>query len=122
VLTLAEVLVSATGLEFAYSQAPREMKGTIMSLWSLTVTVGNQLVSVVARLNVFEGAAGTLFFYAGLIFVAAIVFAFIASRYQVRDYFQPSALAPVSDRTVPSSLPVDGPKGDGPKGDGPKGG
>ena len=116
VLTLAEVLVSATGLEFAYSQAPREMKGTIMSLWSLTVTVGNQLVSVVARLNVFEGAAGTLFFYAGLIFVAAIVFAFIASRYQVRDYFQPSALAPVSDRTVPSSLPVDGPKGDGPKG------
>jgi POT family proton-dependent oligopeptide transporter len=106
VLTLAEVLVSATGLEFAYSQAPREMKGIIMSLWSLTVTVGNQLVSVVARLNVFEDAAGTLFFYAGLIFVAAIVFAFIASRYQVRDYFQPSAMAPVSDRTVPSGLPV----------------
>jgi POT family proton-dependent oligopeptide transporter len=106
VLTLGEVLVSATGLEFAYSQAPREMKGTIMSLWSITVTVGNQLVSLVARLNVFEGMAATLFFYAGLVFTAAIVFALIASRYQVRDYFMPAALAPVPDRTMPPPTTV----------------
>jgi POT family proton-dependent oligopeptide transporter len=30
-LTFGEVLVSATGLEFAYSQAPLAMKGVIMS-------------------------------------------------------------------------------------------
>jgi POT family proton-dependent oligopeptide transporter len=106
VLTLAEVLVSATGLEFAYSQAPREMKGTIMSLWSLCVTVGNQLVSLVARLNVFEGMAATLFFYAGLIFVAAIVFAFIASRYTVRDYYMPATQAAPSEHTLPPSTNV----------------
>jgi POT family proton-dependent oligopeptide transporter len=106
VLTLAEVLVSATGLEFAYSQAPREVKGIIMGMWNVTVTVGNLLVAVVAQLNVFEGAAGTLFFYAGLIFVAAIVFALIASFYKVRDYYQPAALSPVPDRTVPSGEPV----------------
>src|SRR6201999_2746477 len=40
-LTLGEVLVSATGLEFAYSQAPPSMKGVLMAFWSLTVTVGN---------------------------------------------------------------------------------
>jgi len=40
-LTTGEVLVSATGLEFAYSQAPAAMKGVIMSFWLLTVTVGN---------------------------------------------------------------------------------
>src|SRR4029079_15036876 len=40
-LTLGEVLVSTTGLEFAYSQAPQAMKGVIMSFWSLSVTVGN---------------------------------------------------------------------------------
>ncbi|WP_257463278.1 POT family MFS transporter [Archangium lipolyticum] len=108
VLTLGEVLVSATGLEFAYSQAPREMKGTLMSLWNITVTIGNQLVSLVARLNVFSGMAATLFFYSGLVFAAAIVFAFIASRYQVRDYFMPGTAAPVPDRTVPSSNPVGG--------------
>jgi POT family proton-dependent oligopeptide transporter len=106
VLTLGEVLVSATGLEFAYSQAPREMKGTLMSLWNITVTIGNQLVSLVARINFFSGMAATLFFYSGLIFFAAIVFAIIASRYQVRDYFMPAPAAPVPDRTVPSSNPV----------------
>jgi proton-dependent oligopeptide transporter, POT family len=31
VLTLGEVLVSATGLEFAYSQAPHKLKGVLMS-------------------------------------------------------------------------------------------
>ena len=40
-LTFGEVLVSATGLEFAYSQAPRSMKGVIMAFWTLAVTVGN---------------------------------------------------------------------------------
>ncbi|HEY4555598.1 MAG TPA: oligopeptide:H+ symporter, partial [Lysobacter sp.] len=40
-LTFGEVLVSATGLEFAYSQAPPSMKGSIMSFWLLSVTFGN---------------------------------------------------------------------------------
>ena len=40
-LTFGEVLVSATGLEFAYSQAPPSMKGAIMSFWYLSVTIGN---------------------------------------------------------------------------------
>jgi POT family proton-dependent oligopeptide transporter len=102
VLTLAEVLVSATGLEFAYSQAPREMKGTIMSFWSLTVTVGNLLVAGVSAINVFEGAAGSLFFYAGLIFLAALLFAFIASRYKVRDYFQPAPVPVLGEHSEPA--------------------
>ena len=46
-LTLGEVLVSATGLEFAYSQAPLAMKGVIMAFWSLSVTIGNLWVLVV---------------------------------------------------------------------------
>src|SRR5947208_11801558 len=46
-LTLGEVLVSATGLEFAYSQAPLAMKSAIMAFWSLSVTVGNLWVLLV---------------------------------------------------------------------------
>ena len=46
-LTFGEVLVSATGLEFAYSQAPPSMKGAIMSFWNLSVTVGNLWVLLV---------------------------------------------------------------------------
>src|SRR3546814_1610292 len=43
-LTMGEVLVSATGLEFAYSQAPRSMQGVIMSFWLLSVSSGNPWV------------------------------------------------------------------------------
>ena len=46
-LTFGEVLVSATGLEFAYSQAPQAMKSAIMAFWNLSVTIGNLWVLVV---------------------------------------------------------------------------
>ena len=46
-LTFGEVLVSTTGLEFAYSQAPLSMKGAIMAFWNLSVTIGNLWVLVV---------------------------------------------------------------------------
>nr|HPM56445.1 MFS transporter [Thermomonas sp.] len=41
ILTFAEVLVSATALEFAYSQATQSMKGVIMAFWYLTSTFGS---------------------------------------------------------------------------------
>jgi POT family proton-dependent oligopeptide transporter len=49
IITVSEVLVSITGLEFAYSQAPKRMKSTIMGFWYLTVAFGNMLVSLLAE-------------------------------------------------------------------------
>ena len=40
-LTFGEVLVSATALEFAYSQATGAMKGVIMAFWYLASTFGS---------------------------------------------------------------------------------
>src|SRR6185369_11696549 len=62
-LTTAEILISTTGLEFAYSQAPHQMKGTIMSIWLITSTFANVVVSIASALNVFRGTA-LFFFYA----------------------------------------------------------
>lgn len=45
--TAAEILVYLTGLEFAYSQAPKSMKSTIMSFWLLTISLGNYFVSLI---------------------------------------------------------------------------
>jgi len=86
-LTTAEVLVSVTGLEFAYSQAPPAMKGTIMSFWQVTNAIGNLVVAIVAKLNVFTGAASFLF-YAALITVAGIALGFTARSYVVVDYYR----------------------------------
>jgi POT family proton-dependent oligopeptide transporter len=99
-LTLGEVLVSATGLEFAYSQAPPSMKGALMSLFYLAVTVGSLWV-LLANASLKHPAvtgwiAGTgisttafyMFFFAGFAFVAAFVFGWYARRYREVDHYR----------------------------------
>ncbi len=99
-LTVGEVLVSATGLEFAYSQAPLAMKGAIMSFWNLAVTVGNIWV-VLANHSVkgewvthriqASGVSVTaflMFFFAGFAFAAAAVFHVCARHYRLTDNYR----------------------------------
>jgi POT family proton-dependent oligopeptide transporter len=87
VITIAEVMVSITGLEFAYTQAPKSMKSSIMSMWLLTVFFGNQLVSFITKIELYPVAsAGYFWFFAITMGVFALIFAFMASRYKVRNY------------------------------------
>ena len=91
-LTTGEVLISATGLEFAFTQAAPEMKSTIMSFWLLTVAVGNALVSIIT--SVLSGEAGghsgavssgRFFLYAGMTGVVGVLFVLIAMCYRYRE-------------------------------------
>lgn len=86
-LTLSEVLVSVTGLEFAYAQAPRKMKGTIMSFFYLANAIGNLIVVIVAKMNVFTGAASFLF-YAALVVLAGVGMALVARRHVNFEFFR----------------------------------
>jgi POT family proton-dependent oligopeptide transporter len=68
-----EVLVSTTGLEFAFTQAAPEMKSTIMSFWLITVALGNALVSIITSVlssdaggNSGAVSSGRFFLYAGM--------------------------------------------------------
>jgi POT family proton-dependent oligopeptide transporter len=98
-LTIGEILFSATGLEFAFSQAPASMKSTIMSFWLLTSAVGNGLVALLAFLGrktglIAEGAVGTgpasvpatqFYLYAGLLAVVTVFFMVCAILYKERN-------------------------------------
>jgi proton-dependent oligopeptide transporter, POT family len=86
-LTLGEVLVSVTGLEFAYAQAPRKMKGTIMSFFYVANAVGNLIVVIVAAMNVYAGAASFLF-YAALVSLAGVGMALVARRHVNVEFFR----------------------------------
>jgi POT family proton-dependent oligopeptide transporter len=100
ILTLGEVLVSATGLEFAYSQAPLAMKSAIMSFWNLSVTIGNLWVLVVnagvkndsvigfIKSSGFGLTAFQMFFFAVFAFAAALAFGLVARSYPVKDYYR----------------------------------
>jgi POT family proton-dependent oligopeptide transporter len=83
IISVAEVLVSATALEFAFTQAPPQMKSSIMGLWFAVIGLGSLLTGVVAKISIFSGAAFYLFF-AGLMLVAAVIFAFLANRFELK--------------------------------------
>ena len=100
-ITIAEIMVSITGLEFAYTQAPRSMKSTVMGFWLLTVTLGNVLVAALAGVqkqmtawvssNVVPGLSqeATFFWvFAALSGVAALIFGLRALVYVPRDFTQ----------------------------------
>ena len=90
ILTAAEVLVSTTGLEFAFREAAPEMKSIIMSFWLLTIAFGDLFVAVLTKL-LSNGSGdssvttGRFLQYAGLTFVVAILFSIVATFYRYRD-------------------------------------
>jgi POT family proton-dependent oligopeptide transporter len=101
-LTFGEVLVSATALEFAYSQATAAMKGVIMAFWYLSVTFGNLWVLLtnaavrneavtrqIAATGISENAF-LMFFFAAFAFVAAAAFGAYARRYPMQDHYRPA--------------------------------
>jgi POT family proton-dependent oligopeptide transporter len=44
-LTVSEIMVSITGLEYAFSQAPKSMKSSVMAIFLFTVAGGNYFVA-----------------------------------------------------------------------------
>jgi POT family proton-dependent oligopeptide transporter len=86
ILTVGEVLVSVTGLEFAYTQAPRKMKSTVMGFWLLFITLGNVLVVILTGINL--GKAQFFLLCGGLCGAAALLFGLRAAFYQPKSYAQ----------------------------------
>src|SRR6266487_4603932 len=95
ILSAGEVMVSITGLEFSYTQAPNRMKSLLMSMWLLSVALGNQIPSVISFLipklksigmNL-EGANYFRFFTL-LMLAISIIYIFVSRHYKERTYLQ----------------------------------
>jgi len=99
VMTSAEVMVSITGLEFSYSQAPKKMKSVVMALWLLSVSAGNLFTALVNKFIQDEHGQQTLtgpayfWLFTGLMAGTAVVFVFVAMTYRGRTYIQNEAPA-----------------------------
>jgi len=91
ILTAAEVLVSTTGLEFAFREAAPEMKSIVMSFWLLTIAFGDLLVVAVTKLfssatnHAASVSTDRFLLYAGMTFGVAILFSLVAAFYKYRD-------------------------------------
>jgi POT family proton-dependent oligopeptide transporter len=96
-LTAAEIMVSITALEFAYTQAPRKMKSMIQSVELLSISLGNVFAAIVNDVirnddgtSKLPGASYYWFFTIAML-VTAVLFIPVAARYKVKDYIQDEA-------------------------------
>ncbi|MBY0348936.1 MAG: POT family MFS transporter [Hydrotalea flava] len=92
ILSASEVMVSITGLEYAYTNSPKSMKSTMSAIWLLTVAVGNLFTafvnSSIASGGIFAKFTGASYFW---LFVAIlsgflIVYMLIAKMLPEKNY------------------------------------
>ena len=97
VLTAAEVMVSVTHLEFAYTQAPKKMKSLVMCTYLISVSLGNVFTAAVNFLiqnkdgTVKLQGASYFFFFVGVMAATAVLFLFFARFYKGKTYIQDEA-------------------------------
>ena len=94
ILTLGEAMVSITGLEFSYTQAPDKMKSAIMAAWLFTVSLGNLFTGLVNTFIENPDHTSKLsdhsyyMFFAVLMLVTTAVYIAVASFYRGKTYLQ----------------------------------
>ncbi len=94
-LTTGEVLVSVTGLEFSYTQAPNSMKSFIMGFFLLSVSFGNAFTAGVNAIILNADGSSKLtgaeyfWFFFGLMLLTSIIFTFAFRNYKEARFVQP---------------------------------
>jgi POT family proton-dependent oligopeptide transporter len=93
VLSAAEVLVSITGLEYAYTHSPKSMKSTMSAIWFLVVSAGNLFTAAIngnisnhGFLSQYLVGANFYWFFVAIIFLFVIVFLFVSPRLKERSF------------------------------------
>ena len=102
VITAAEVLLSITCLEFSYTQAPPQMKSLVMSLYLLSVSLGNLFTAAVNWVTRDATGHSTLtgasyyWFFTGCMAVATLLLIPVVLFFKPRTYLQQEAEATAS--------------------------
>ena len=74
-------MVSVTGVEWAYTEAPPSMKAIMNACWVLTTCIGNLIDLVIVSLKFTREQSNEYFIFAGLMTGAAISFLLLAIYY-----------------------------------------
>ncbi|XP_047670193.1 solute carrier family 15 member 1b isoform X2 [Tachysurus fulvidraco] len=84
-MTCGEVVFSVTGLEFSYSQAPKNMKSVLQAGWLLTTAVGNIIVLIVAEVGQLPEQWAEYVLFAALLICVCVIFSIMAHYYTYID-------------------------------------
>jgi proton-dependent oligopeptide transporter, POT family len=92
ILSIGEILVSITGLEYAYTQAPKYMKSMMTAIFYLMVAIGNFFVAFMNN-NIASGGyfskytgASYYWFFVALMAGEVVIFMLISSFLKEKSY------------------------------------
>lgn len=94
ILAVAEILVSITCLEYAYTQSPKSMKSTMSALYLLGISAGNLFVSLVngsiADGGFFSKFTGASYFwlFIGILAAFFVLYLLVAKRLPEKSYVE----------------------------------
>ncbi|MDQ6764836.1 MAG: POT family MFS transporter [Verrucomicrobiota bacterium] len=107
ILTLGEAMVSITGLEFSYTQAPNKMKSAVMAAWLFCVSLGNQFTAQVNRFIMNPDGTAKMsdfnyyMFFAIVMFAATAIFSVVSLFYKGKTYLQSQEVTEDEHATEP---------------------
>ena len=82
-VSVAEILLSVTVYEFAYTEAPASMKGLVTGCMFFTIALGNGLLAALQLIKT-DKRFILNFSFAGAVAVIFVIFLFIAKNYEYR--------------------------------------
>lgn len=85
VMVMGEIMLYTSNLNFAFTEAPANMKSTMFAFVYLTIAGGALIVILISGTAFFESQAYEFLFFAGILFVDIFLFAFLATRYKYVD-------------------------------------
>ena len=92
ILAVAEILVSVTCLEYAYTHSPKSMKSTMSALYLLGISLGNYFDSLVNKSIANNGffakytGANYYWLFIGIITAFFVLYLFVAKRLPEKSY------------------------------------
>ncbi len=91
-ISVSEILISVTCLEYAYTQSPPSMKSTVTAIWWLTLSLGNLFTALVnrsiAEKGIFSYFTGARYYWLFVYIVSIffIIFIFVSKRIKEKSY------------------------------------
>jgi len=91
-VSISEILISVTCLEFAYTQSPPSMKSTMTAVWWLTLSLGNLFTGLVnksiAEKGIFSSFTGARFYWLFVIILTGffLIFVLVSKNIKEKSY------------------------------------
>jgi POT family proton-dependent oligopeptide transporter len=113
-ISIAEILISITGLEFAYTEATPQLKSTIAAVFLITTAIGNVFTGILYdSLAGIMDQASMLFLFAGLMGLNLVAYVLVARKYHSSAKQAAAAAAHEDLETMPESAMISTVKADG---------